>query len=284
MKRVNLEIESYLFDGKNGKFRAIPFYELSINECVIYQNQQPKYLVDFNNGESSFVKQIRESMEQGFDLEEIIYNYGVYLGLDWTTKHNIENKEILNSQQAENVELEIIESFGNVANELIFIATDNYSKSDFINEDELLDKYMIEDENGFYGLESMLVDRNENIGKLLEFIFQTKTELNEIQIAENISICDLSCLIRKNIGLNQLEKEYQEWIKISSRNNTMDEYGRLLGLVSFLERNSDKKQLILRIEKKILCPTTHKNNGGNVAKSKNINKNKVWSKLKSLWS
>ena len=70
---------------------------------------------------------------------------------------------------------------------------------------------MIEDENGFYGLESMLVDRNENIGKLLEFIFQTKTELNEIQIAENISIYDLSCLIRKNIGLNQLEKEYQEW-------------------------------------------------------------------------
>ena len=40
MKQVNLEIESYLFDGENGKFRAIPFYELSIDEWVIYQNQK----------------------------------------------------------------------------------------------------------------------------------------------------------------------------------------------------------------------------------------------------
>ena len=64
----------------------------------------------------------------------------------------------------------------------------------------------------------------------------------------------------------------------------MDEYGTLLGLISFLERNLEKKQLILRVEKKILCPTTYKNNGGNPAKTKNSNNNKIWSKLKSLWS
>ena len=133
MKKINREIESYLFTGENGQFRAIPFYELSIDEWVIYQNNEPKYLIDFNYRESSFVKQIRESMEQGFNLEEIIYSYGVYLGLDWTTKHNIENEEIPNSQQTENVELEIIESFGDVASELIFIATETYNKSDLLN-------------------------------------------------------------------------------------------------------------------------------------------------------
>ena len=257
MKRVSLDTESYLFDGEEGKFRAIPFYELSIDECVIYQNQEPKYLVDFNYRDSSFVKQIKKALEQGVDLEEIINKYGIYLGLDWTIEHNIESKEIPHSQKKEKVELERIESFGDVANELIFIATDNYNESDLINEDELLSKYMIEDENGFYSLESMIIDRKENIEKLLVFLFQMKTELIKIQLSENISIYDLSSLIGKNIDLKQLESDYQKWIEISGRNNTMDEYGTLLGLISFLERTLGKKQLILRVEKKILCPTPH---------------------------
>jgi hypothetical protein len=256
MKRISLEIESYLFNGESGKFRAIPFYELSIDEWVIYQNQEPKYLIDFNYRESSFVKQIKKELEQGIDLEEIINKFGIYLGLDWTTKHNIESNEIPGSQQTEKVELEIIESFGDVANELMFIATDVCKKSDLIIEDELLDKYMIEDSNGFYGIESIIIDRNENIERLIEFIFQSKTELSGIQIAENISIYDLNYLNGKNIGLNQLENEYPEWIKRSDRNNTMDEYGSLLELISFLERNLNKKELILRIKNKNTVPNT----------------------------
>ena len=194
-------------------------------------------------------------MEQGANLEEIINKYGVYLGLDWTTQHNIESNEVPNSQEIEKVELERIECFGDVANELIFIATDNYNKSDLINEDELLDKYMIADENGYYNLESIILDRKENIGNLLEFLFQKRTELTAIELSENISIYDLSSFIGKNIDLNQLEIDYQKWIEESSRNNTMDEYGALVGLISFLERSLNKKQLILRVEKKILCPT-----------------------------
>ena len=37
-------------------------------------------------------------------------------------------------------------------------------------------------------------------------------------------------------------------------------------------------------EKKHVLPTTYKNNGGNFAETKAINSNKVWSKLKNLWS
>lgn len=153
-----------------------------------------------------------------------------------------------------------------------------------INEDELLDKFMIQDENGFYSLESMVIDRKENIEKLLEFLFQRKTELTTIELSENISICDLSSLIGKSIDLNQLENDYQKWIEISGRNNTMDEYGTLLGLTSFLERSFGKKQLILRVEKKILCPTMHKSNGEESAKSNSSNNNKSsswWRKLRS---
>ena len=256
MKKIKKEIESYLFTGKNGEFRAIPFYELSINEWIIYQNEEPKYLIDLNNQESSFIKQVSESMKQGFELEKIINKYGIYLGLDWTTKHNIESNEISNSQQTEKIELEIIESFEDIVSELIFITTDNYNKSDFINEDELFVKYMNEDENGFYGLESIILDRNENIIKLINFLFNKSVESIETKLSENISIFNLSNLIGKNISFNQLENNYEKWIKISNRNNTMDEYGTLNGLISFLERNSSKKQLILRVEKKNTVPNT----------------------------
>lgn len=284
MKPITLEIDSYLFQNENGQFRAIPFYELSIDEWVVFQNQKPKYLIDFNLRESSFIQQIQESMEQGFNLEEVIYKYGVYLGLDWTTKHNIESQEIENSQQSEKVKLDIIESFGDVANELIFIATNDYEKSNLIDESKLFERYMIQDENGYYGLESILVDRKENIKNLIDFVFQTKTELNKIEQSENISIYNLSSLIGQNIDLKNLEEEYQNWISISDRNNSMDEYGILLSLISYLERNADKSQLILRIENKILCPTMYKSNGVESAKLevKTIKKPKSW--LKRLWS
>lgn len=223
-------------------------------------------------------------MKQGLDLEEIIYKYGVYLGLNWTTKHNIESQEIENSQQTEKVKLEIIESFGDVANELIFIATDDYKKSNLIDETELFEQYMVEDENGFYGLESILVDRKKNIINLINFIFQAEYEWTKIQQSNNISIYNLTSLIGQHIDLKTLEEKYQDWISLSARNNSMDEYGSLLGLISYLERNADKEQLILRIENKILCPTMHKSNGGESTKTKNTTTSKRKSWLKKLWS
>ena len=255
MKPVTLDIESYLFESENGPVRSIPFYELSIDEWVIFQNEKPKYLIDFNLRKSSFVRQIKDSMNQGFDLEELIYKYGVYLGLKWTTKHGINSQEIENSQQTEKVKLEIIESFGDVANELIFISTNNYNKVNLIDEKKLFEQYMVEDENQFYGLESVIIDRKENIKNLIDFIFRTNFELCMIQHYENISIYNLTSLIGKNIDLKTLEEKYQDWLSLSDRNNTMDEYGQLLDLIGYLERNADKEQLILRIENKILCPT-----------------------------
>ncbi|NLR91390.1 hypothetical protein [Flammeovirga agarivorans] len=113
-----------MVESENGPFRAVPFYELSTDEWVIYQNKQPQYLIDFNLRESSIVKQVKESMDKGFGLKEIIFKYGCYLGLDWTTKHNIKSQKIENSQQTEKVKLEVIESFGDVANEFVVIAVE----------------------------------------------------------------------------------------------------------------------------------------------------------------
>ncbi|WP_321827729.1 hypothetical protein [Maribacter dokdonensis] len=44
------------------------------------------------------------------------------------------------------------------------------------------------------------------------------------------------------------------------------------------------RHCISGIEEELLRPTTYKNNGGESANTKDSNNNKLWSKLKSLWS
>jgi hypothetical protein len=48
MEIIHRQTESYLFENYGEVIRAIPFSEMSINEWVVYENKQPKYLIDFD--------------------------------------------------------------------------------------------------------------------------------------------------------------------------------------------------------------------------------------------
>lgn len=63
MKSIVRQFKSYLFEGENGTFRAIPFYELSIEECIIYQDAKPKYLLDLNRRDQPIVQDIKGNLE-----------------------------------------------------------------------------------------------------------------------------------------------------------------------------------------------------------------------------
>jgi hypothetical protein len=258
MKPITLQVESYLFENGDSQFRAIPFYELSIDEWVIYQNKAPRYLIDFNRIESPFIQHVKEEIQRGFSLEKIINACGVYLGLEWTTEHNIEGEEVEGSQIPEKVNLEVIESFGDIAHELIFIATDSFDSSVLLDEDEMIERYMVQDENGFYGLESFIIDRAENVYNLIHFVFQADCNLELVHQSGDVSLYDLSSLMGTCIDMDMLENVYQDWITLSGRANNMDEYGNLLGLVGFVDRNSDKKQLMLRVMRKEMPPVLFK--------------------------
>ena len=103
MTPIELQTESYLFENSEGQFRAIPFYELSIGEWVIFQNGQPKYFLDFNRRTSPVIVELKNRMERGEDLDQIVQKTGRTLGLNWTIKHTIEGKEIPDSCQVEKV-------------------------------------------------------------------------------------------------------------------------------------------------------------------------------------
>ena len=48
METTKRQAESYLFQKSKKIVRVIPFYKLSIDEWVVYENGEPKYLLDFN--------------------------------------------------------------------------------------------------------------------------------------------------------------------------------------------------------------------------------------------
>jgi hypothetical protein len=52
------------------------------------------------------------------------------------------------------------------------------------------------------------------------------------------------------ISPDELEEKYQEWVRISDRGNTMTEYGSLISILGYINKNSYKGELILIVEKR----------------------------------
>ncbi len=114
METRQLQTESYLFFGPDGQFRALPFYELSIDEWVVFEHGHPKYLIDFNRREMPLIADVKNKLNSGEDLEETVQKIGRLLGREWTTKHNIHGNEIPDSQQDETITLLLLDSLGDL--------------------------------------------------------------------------------------------------------------------------------------------------------------------------
>jgi hypothetical protein len=246
METIKLQTESYLFENSDGRFRAIPFYELSIEEWIVYENGQPKYLLDFNRREKPLIRDLKTRLDKGEELENLIWKLGRFLGRKWTTKHNINATEILDSQRIENIELLLIDDLSELFMDLTFVATDKIDYEILLNENKLFDTYL-KKENG---LESAFIDNTDNLSKLLAFVFKKNVELKEL-ISDNDKILyDLTNYKDDCIKTDELETKYQDWINLSGRENNMDEYGNLIGIIGYIQNNFDKKHLVLITEKR----------------------------------
>jgi hypothetical protein len=109
MEKITLQTESFLFEESGIQFRAIPFYELSIDEWVIYEKGHPKYIIDFNSREKPLIQRLKSTLETGKTLEETVSQLGQLLGREWTTMRQTTAQEIPNSQQIETIELLLLE-------------------------------------------------------------------------------------------------------------------------------------------------------------------------------
>ena len=132
--------------------------------------------------------------------------------------------------------------------DLIFVATDEMDLAVLLDEDRLFETYL-PDVPGYAGLESAFIDTFENLKKMLTFLFETNIHLTELVRTDTQQLFDLTAYKGHCITLDDLKSRYLSWILQSGRKNTMDEYGNLLGIISYLQRNQDKKHLGLLAEK-----------------------------------
>lgn len=245
METVKRQTESYLFETPNEIFRAIPFYELSIEEWVVYEKGQPKYLIDFNRRNKPLIQDLRKKLESGEELDKVVSDLGRFLGREWTIHHNIKGTEIPNSWQQESVELTLLEDLSDLFVDLTFIATDLIDTEILLVEDKLFEEYLGEDENGYIGVESAYIDNESNLEKMLSFLFGTKVELKRLASGNGKEVFDLTEFKKTCITTDDLERSYQEGILSSGRENTMNEYGNLVSIVGYITRFINKKNLVL---------------------------------------
>jgi hypothetical protein len=84
---------------------------------------------------------------------------------------------------------------------------------------------------------------------LTNYIFKGSENLTELHEDSGRKIFDLTSKKSKTTNFEELEDWYQHWILESKRENTMDEYGQLIGVIDYIQRNQNKKYLLMIVQK-----------------------------------
>jgi len=118
MRTIEIDTESFLFESPNGVFRAIPFYNLSMMEWVIYEEGIPTYYFTFDRRQDPFILHLTKAINGGKELDQAVQEIGKTFNRNWTIDHNIQGKEIENTWQSEKVKLLLITDLTEVNQEV----------------------------------------------------------------------------------------------------------------------------------------------------------------------
>jgi len=247
METVTLQTESFLFQNSDGQFRAIPFYELSIAEWVIFEDGQPKYFLDFNRRSKPLVQDLTVRLNNGEQLEEAVQKLGRFLGRQWTTNHNIEGAEIPNSQQTETVSVTLLDSLAALFMDVYFVATNSIDTNVLLDEGKFIKAFVTDaDEQGF---ESGYAENQDDLRRMLALIFKQPINLTALASSSDRQVYDFSSFRQSCITIGELDLKYEQWIGDNEKANSMNRYGMLVGIVSYINNNLEKKYLFVMTEK-----------------------------------
>ena len=248
METVTLQTESYLFQNSDGQFRAIPFYELSIYEWVIFENGQPKYFLDFNRRTKPLVQDLTKRLTNGEDLDEAVQKLGRFLGRQWTTNHNIEGSEIPNSQQVENVTVTLLDNLADLFMDVYFVSTNSIDTTILLDEEKFIKAFVTDiDEQGF---ECAYAENQDDLTRMLSQIFKQPISLTQLVSNGDREIYDLTNFKQFCITADELDMKYEQWIEGSKRESSMNQYGMFMSVVSYINNNLNKKYLVVVTEKR----------------------------------
>lgn len=248
METVTLQTESYLFQNPDGQFRATPFYELSVDEWVVFENGQPKYFLDFNRRTKPLVQDLTKRLNNGEQLDEAVQKLGRFLGRQWTTNHNIEGTEIPNSQQTETISVTLLDNLADLFMDVYFAATNTIDTNILLDEDKFI-KAFVTDIDG-QGFEGVYAENQDDLIRMLSQIFKQPISLTQLVSNSDREVYDLTNFKQSCITADELDIKYEQWIEDSKRENSMNQYGMFMSVVSYINNNLDKKYLVVVTEKR----------------------------------
>jgi hypothetical protein len=131
--------------------------------------------------------------------------------------------------------------------EMLLFSTDYLDIDSIVNEESLYEKYLFEESTGHASIELFEIDSFENANLLIQFLFNNKN-YDELFSDSKTIIYDLTKIKGDLITFEDLEIKYQIWLNRSKRNNTMDEYGALIGFIGYINRHPRENYLLIRLD------------------------------------
>jgi hypothetical protein len=131
--------------------------------------------------------------------------------------------------------------------EVSMLPVNDYTPEELIQE-LIPEKYLLNDA-GDLVLANTFFNTESAIRQLIEFLFQTKEIPQEVYSDTDNYILDLSLMKDKLIHFTELEALYPNWLQITGRENTMDEFGMLIDFVGF-GRIENRRNLVMIVSKR----------------------------------
>lgn len=133
--------------------------------------------------------------------------------------------------------------------DLTFIAANQVEKDILIDTDNLFPSYPEQDTNNHWELEYALMDGENQVAHMLTFLFGAQFEADIVQLAANKQLINLTSHKHNCMTFEEFDERYQEWIELTGRENTMDEYGTLQSIIGYVDKHINKPYLFVRVEK-----------------------------------
>lgn len=132
--------------------------------------------------------------------------------------------------------------------DITFLATDHFNINLIKDEDDFIKHFVFTDKDGYLSIESGgFLNSLKEVDLLVEFLFGNNKLLTDLYVDLQTRVIDITGLKDNIITTEALDAGYSKWLEETGRENTMDEYGMLICYIGYIQKNTEKKHLLLII-------------------------------------
>ena len=130
--------------------------------------------------------------------------------------------------------------------DITLLATDHFTIDLIKNEDDFIEHFVFTGEDGYLSIESGgFLNSLKEVDLLVELLFGNNKLRIELYFDLQTKIIDITGLKNNIITTEALDARYSKWLEETGRENTMDEYGMLTCYTGYIQKNIEKKHLLL---------------------------------------